>query len=263
MQYFFLLLSLISVVFSQPYNDDMLYKIENIEETHQSFSFAVYGDNRGRDDILATIIKTVDSDRDILFSISNGDVVTTSFKYQFQNYLSLLQQSKKPILTVLGNHGIGLLENDINFKTIFGHSYFSFVLKNSYFIILDDADDETMASKQFLWLQKELRKAQTYDNRFIIMHIPLYDPRAGAYAQGHSLEDMKQVKQLNDLFDRYKVTMLFTSHIHSYYRGVWHKTPYIISGGAGAPLIKGGFFHYIKVTVTGTEVEYKIIKIKT
>ncbi|WP_041675224.1 hypothetical protein [Sulfurimonas autotrophica] len=66
---------------------------------------------------------------------------------------------------------------------------------------------------------------------------------------------------LNKLFERYNVTKLFCSHIHAYYHGIWHKTPYIISGGAGAPLKDGGFFHYIKVTVENENISYQVIKI--
>jgi hypothetical protein len=56
--------------------------------------------------------------------------------------------------------------------------------------------------------------------------------------------------------------MLFASHIHAYFRGVWHQTPFIITGGAGAPLKSGGFYHYIAVTVSGDKVDYKVVKIE-
>ena len=58
--------------------------------------------------------------------------------------------------------------------------------------------------------------------------------------------------------------MLFCSHIHFYYKGKWKKTPFIITGGAGAPLKhykNMGFYHYIKVTINSNNVEYKVIKI--
>ena len=93
------------------------------------------------------------------------------------------------------------------------------------------------------------------------MHVPLYDPRKGEYKKGHSLKSLKNAKKLNSLFDKYKVTMLFCSHIHSYFKGIWHKTPYIITGGAGAPLNKNSFYHYIEVSVNNTKVEYKVIRV--
>jgi len=263
MRYILMLLGFVTFALAQPYNNVMIKQIKSIKDTNKSFSFAVYGDNRGRDDILVSIIKSVDSDKEILFSINNGDLVLDRFEFMFEHYLSLIQKSKKPVVSIIGNHEIGLLENEHNYKNIFSKIYFSFVFKNSYFIIVDDADDEGLSLKQLSWLKQELQKSQKYTNRFVFMHIPLYDPRKGAYKKGHSLENINQVKMLNKLFDRYNVTMLFCSHIHSFYRGFWHKTPYIISGGAGAPLKEGGFFHYVKVSVSGSKIVYQIIKTGT
>jgi len=261
MRYILIFISLVTFAFAQSYNDAMIKQIKSIKNQNKSFSFAVYGDNRGRDDILLSIINGVESDKEILFSINNGDLATYGFEFMLKDYLSIIQKSKKPIVSIIGNHGIGLFENESNYKNIFGKTYFSFAFQNSYFIIADDADDEGLGLKQLSWLQQELQKSQKYTNRFVFMHIPLYDPRQGGDKKGHSLENIDQVKMLNNLFDSYSVTMLFCSHIHSFYRGFWHKTPYIISGGAGAPLKEGGFFHYIKVSVDGSKIIYKVTKI--
>ncbi len=259
---FILLLSFYALAVADTYNAKMIKKIQSIKDENQTFSFAVYGDNRGRDDILLSIIKSVDNDKNILFSINNGDLVSYGFEYEFNHYLSLIKNAKKPIISIIGNHGIGLFENDMNYKKIFGKTNFAFSFQNSYFIIVDDSDDEGINFKQLSWLTKELNKSKRYINRFIFMHIPLYDPRKGNYKEGHSLDDIKQAQLLNNLFDKYHVTMLFCSHIHSFYKGFWHNTPYIISGGAGAPLVEDGFFHYIKVTVDEKKVKYEVIKIQ-
>jgi len=258
---FILLISLYTLAIGDTHNAEMIHKIENIKDVNQSFSFAVYGDNRGRDDILLSIIKSIDNDKEILFSINNGDIVSYSFSFMFQHYLDIIKKSQKPIISILGNHGIGLFENETNYEDIFGKTYFSFSFKNSYFIVLDGADDEGIDSKQYAWLKRELQYSQKFQHRFLFTHIPLYDPRKGNYKRGHSLHNKKQAKKLNKLFDKFHVTMLFCSHIHSYYRGFWHNTPYIISGGAGAPLVKGGFFHYIKVSVGRKKVKYRVIKV--
>ncbi len=261
MRSLFLLLCFYVLSFASGYNDVIIQHIKNIKNTNKTFSFAVYGDNRGRDDILLSIINSVNSDKEILFSINNGDLVSDGLKYQFKHYLSIIKESKKPIISIIGNHGIGLFENDTNYKKIFGKTHFTFSFQNSYFIIIDDADDEAVSLKELSWLKGELDKSKKYTNKFIFMHIPLYDPRKGDYKKGHSLGNSKQVRLLNNLFDKYNVTMLFCSHIHSYYHGFWHKTPYIISGGAGAPLKKKGFFHYIKITINKSSIKYKVIKI--
>ena len=91
------------------------------------------------------------------------------------------------------------------------------------------------------------------------MHIPLYSPpgeESGMVKTGQGGADA-----LNALFDTNNVTMLFTSHIHNYYTGVWGITPYIISGGAGAPPENGHppNHHYIVVNVSDQTVTYTYV----
>jgi len=94
------------------------------------------------------------------------------------------------------------------------------------------------------WLKDELRKSQAYRYRFIFMHVPLYDPRKGEHKMGYSLRDLESANRLNRLFDESNITMLFVWHIHGYYRGIWGKTPYIITGGAGSELAGSDPRHY-------------------
>jgi len=68
---FILLISFYALAVAENYNTKMIERIHNIQDTNQTFSFAVYGDNRGRDDVLLSIIKSVDHDKDILFSINS------------------------------------------------------------------------------------------------------------------------------------------------------------------------------------------------
>jgi 3',5'-cyclic AMP phosphodiesterase CpdA len=248
--------------FATSYNNLMIKKIEAQNNNDNKFSFAVMGDNRDGDYIFTKIIKSINKDNSIKFVINNGDLVPDGYKKEFKNYLAKIKTSNKPFLSIIGNHEIPWYDGKTNYEKVFGKTYFSFVFKNSYFIILDDSNEKGLDKVQKTWLKNELKKSQTYQNRFVFFHVPLYDPRKGEYKKGHSLKSKKNAKELNDIFDKYNVTMIFASHIHSYFRGVWHKTPFIITGGAGAPLKKHGFYHYIKVEVNAKNVKYKIIKIK-
>jgi len=242
------------------YNNKMLDKISKTKAT-KSFAFAVMGDNRDGEYVLKKIIAHMNQNSSIQFALNNGDLVPDGYKKEFTGYVKTIQTSNKPILSVIGNHELPWYGGESNYEKIFGQTYFSFIFGNSYFIILDDSDEKGVFEKQYSWLDKELKKSQSYQNRFVFMHVPLYDPRKGAYQKGHSLKKIQNAKKLNDLFDRYGVTMLFCSHIHSYFRGFWHKTPYIITGGAGAPLKKEGFYHYVKVAVSGNTINYKVVKV--
>jgi len=187
-------------------------------------------------------------------------------KEKFRFFINQIKKLNKPLLTVVGNHDIRD-DGRANYYEIFGRFYYSFTIGNNYFIILDDADENDLDPWQMVWLKNELQKSQDYKYRFVFMHVPLYDPRRGEYKRGHSLRNLAFAEKLNALFDQDEVTMLFVSHIHGYYRGVWGKTPYIITGGAGAELVGSDpqhyFYHYIKVHVSDNGVSYKVVKLKS
>ena len=247
-------------ILALPYNTLQLKKIKTLN-CNNNFSFVVIGDNRDGNNILKKIISQVNATQ-TKFIINNGDLVPDGYNKEFQKYLSILNYSKKPIISVIGNHEIPWYDGKTNYERIFGKNFFSFIFSNSYFIILDDSNKKEIGEKEYNWLKKQLKKSQTYKYRFVFMHVPLYDPRKGKYKKGHSLKNLENAKKLNNLFDKYKVTMLFCSHIHSYFKGIWHKIPYIITGGGGAPLNKNSFYHYIEVSVTKDKVEYHVIQIK-
>ena len=254
-----MLLFFVIYAVAMPYNEKMLKQIQALKNEN-SFSFVVMGDNRDGDNVLKKIIAK-NNKSDVKFLINNGDLVPDGYVGEFDNYLKIIKTSKKPIISVIGNHEIPWYDGETNYERTFGKTNFSFIFGNSYFIILDTSN-EKITKESFKWLKKQLQISQSYQNRFVFTHVPLYDPREGKYKKGHSLKKLKQVKKLNELLDKYNVTMIFCSHIHSYFKGYWHKTPYIITGGAGAPLKKNGFYHYIKVIVNRNNVEYKVIKIK-
>jgi len=253
-----------SIFFFPRINNWNYYQLQKIDKTKDKFSFAVFGDNKNSVKIFENLIKRVNKE-DILFAIDVGDLVYDGGKEKFRFFVNQIKRFNRPLLTAIGNHE--LRENGrANYYNLFGRFYYSFSIGNSYFIILDDANEKNLDPWQMDWLIDELKRSQDYKYRFVFMHVPLYDPRIGKYKVGHSLKDLPFAKSLNDIFDKYNVTMLFTSHIHGYYRGIWGKTPYIITGGAGAKLAgpdpQHNFYHYIKTDVSDNGIKYKLVKIK-
>jgi len=247
-----------------PNNDKALKAIHVLDHHQKQFSFVVMGDNRGGYNVLEKILADIDKDPNVLFGIDGGDLTSMGYAKQYRHYLATLAQTSKPILSVIGNHEIPWYDGETNYEHYMGQPYYAFTLGNSAFIVLDDANEKNLGAQQKAWLIAQLKRTQKYAHRFIFMHVPLYDPRKGEYAKGHSLKKRKVARELNDLFDRYHVTMVFASHIHFYFRGHWHQTPFIITGGGGAPLKhykNDGFYHYIKVTVNGNKVNYHVVHI--
>lgn len=245
-----------------PHNAQALRAIYSLDHNQSQFSFVVMGDNRDGDKVLREIIRQTEKDKSVLFGIDGGDLVPNGYKSEYTHYLEMLRQTHKPILTVIGNHELPWYGGETNYTHFMGKPYDAFAFGNSYFIMLDDSDEKGLGDIQYKWLIQQLERAKNYAHRFVFMHVPLYDPRKGEYGQGHSLKKRKNAEALNDLFDCYHVSMLFASHIHMYFRGQWHGTPFIITGGAGAPLKhykKSGFYHYIKITITDDKVSYQVI----
>ena len=247
------------------------YQIKKIKQEHpqanNNFSFIVFGDNKNSITTFNQLIKKVNHENS-LFSIDVGDLAEDGEKEKFRFFINQIKKFQKPFLTAIGNHGLREGGRN-NYYQFFGPFYYSFTIGQSYFIILDDANETNLDPWQLNWLKSELQKSQKYQYRFVFMHVPLYDPRdANSIIKiSHCLHDKKFAHQLNNLFDQYKVTMIFSSHIHSYFRGYWGKTPYIITGGAGAELAGTDpshyFYHYIKVNVSPQKVEYQVVKLKS
>jgi len=250
----------ISVVFL-PYEENRNYReLQKIREKTE-FCFAVFGDSKNSVKVFTDLIKKINEDKSILFCIELGDLVFSGEKERFKFFLAQIKKIKKPLLTVIGNHEI-LNNGRANYYKIFGPFYYSFSIGESFFIILDDANGENIDLNQFIWLKRKLEESKKYKYKFIFMHIPLFDPRG----KNHALRDLNFAKKLNNIFDKFDITMIFSSHIHGYFKGIWGKTPYIITGGAGAKLDgsdpKHYFYHYIKVIVSKNNVKYKIVKLK-
>jgi len=247
-----------SFVFSKPANEKAFELLKNNQQK-DVFSFAVMGDNRNGDEVFQSIIKELPK-TDVKFAINNGDIVFLGLWWEFKNYLTMIKESKVPIISVIGNHEISFFSGKNNFKKYIGKTNFSFSYANSYFISIDNT--KKFKKKQFKWLEKELQKSKKYKHRFVFLHIPLYDPRKGDMKKGHSMKELKTAKQLNDIFDKYNVSMVFASHIHSLYNGYWQKTPFIITGGAGAPKRwDNGFHHFVVVHVNKDKFHIRIVKI--
>ncbi len=232
-------------------------KISNPED----FSFAVFGDNKNSHFVFEKLLTKIENDRQISFAIDIGDLVYDGEKEKYRYFLKQIRRNfHKPFLVAMGNHelkgdGRGL------YYEIFGPFFYSFKIGRTCFIVLDDANG-SLGLWQREWLENELKNARDCVHRLVFMHIPLYDPRGGIH---HHCLSKKTAEELLGLFKKYRVTYIFTSHIHSYFSGKWGGIPYIITGGAGAELWgtdpRHSFFHYLKLSVKGEKLNIKVVRL--
>jgi hypothetical protein len=230
------------------------------------FTFTFSGDERDDNGNFSKMISSINTNYpNILFNINGGDlrsdaILMSDFK---KDYLipGKVAHFNKPVMFVIGNHDLIYDTTESKFQFIFGSpTYYNFSENNSDFIIIDNANGESINNTQLTWLNNQLNLSQSFKYRFVFMHVPLYTPN-GEAEHGMDTTGTGGADALRSLFDSYNVTMIFASHIHNYYTGVWGKTPFIISGGAGAPAENNmpPNHHYILVNVTQLNVTYTYV----
>ena len=240
-------------------------QIERINRSQENFTFIVFGDNKNSEKIFNELIERINREN-ASFAVDDGDIVMEGGKLYYESFLKQAEKFNKPLLTVIGNHEIYGGGRGYYYD-IFGPYYYSFSVGESLFIMLDNANEHYVDPWQMEWLEEQLKAGQNYTYRFVFMHVPLYDPRVPMDEQpGHSMKNMSNARELNALFDRYNVSMLFCGHIHGFFNGTWGKTPYIITAGAGAEMVGGSdpkhyFYHYIKVHVTPNGFKWEVVRL--
>lgn len=262
---FLCILSFIGLSFWNSYAPLSIHGWNKIETSRiklsnpDDFTFAVFGDNKGNSSFFDPLLQDIRGDKEIAFAIDIGDLVGEGKRSQYRHFLDQVRENLTiPFLTATGNHDYN--NGFDHYTNIFGPTYYAFQTGQCSFIVLDTTNDSGFDKTQRQWLEDELKKAQDAKARFIFMHIPPFDPRGG----GSYLPERDR-NDLQELFTRYRVTHLFTSHIHGYFSGVWGGIPYTISGGAGARLQGSDpqhfFHHYVKVRVNNGKVDLTIRRI--
>ena len=229
-------------------------------------TFAFLADSKNSP-VFQQAVRTLNSDKSLQFAIIGGDLVLYPEGDTFKSFLHQRRDLEIPSLALPGNHDVAFDTMDLYYH-IFGRMYYSFVLGDTKFILLDNSNEKNLGLEQEAWLEKELKDGLQYKQRFVFMHVPLWDPRdkPGVMVRyAHSMKDPDAARRLEDLFLKYKVTTLFASHIHAYYEDHPRGLSTIISGGAGAELVgndpKHTFYHYVRVTVNQDKVSTEVVKI--
>jgi hypothetical protein len=252
-------------------NAEVAEKLE--QNKGQYFSFIVMSDTAsGRFMNEAATLKIVSrinrEDRfkkiPIDFVANVGDVTFRGKEPHYKNYTRIKNRIKFPVIDAIGNHDDDL-DNDSKGLALFnkycGAEEFSFVDRNSYFIVLDDKDGD-FKEHQFEWLENELIKAQGYKHTFIFMHKPPFNPYQQAW---YRVETNPWSHRFLKLCDRYNVDIVFSGHENVSRVVKFGSVTYIVSGGGGNLLIQptsgGGFLNYIFVKVNGDYLDYEIRKV--
>jgi serine/threonine-protein phosphatase CPPED1 len=242
-------------------------ELKKIKDAGNSFRFVVLGDNKNSIGTFNHIRDSIEKQKP-LFAIDAGDLVFDGERVKYRLFLNQVAHMEVPLITALGNH-----DREANgvahYEEIFGPRYYSFVVANAYFIVLDDSDQKSVDPEQMKWFEKELMKGQAYDHRFVILHVPPYrGVRNPTMPMEEYLSDRKNAAAIKHLCVQGAIDYLFGSHMHTF---DWDRWPWqvnvVITGGGGAELWDvdkyRNMHHYLMVTVDGDKVSYVVKPIKS
>ncbi|UCD55524.1 MAG: metallophosphoesterase [Candidatus Omnitrophota bacterium] len=198
------------------------------------------------------------------FVANVGDITFRGEESHYKNYLKIKDKIKFPVINAIGNHDDDLDNGPRGlalFNKYFGVEEFSFVDRNSYFIVLDNKDGDFI-EEQFTRLEDELIKAKNYKHVFIFMHKPPFNPYQQAW---YRVETNPWSHRFLKLCDKYNVDIVFSGHENVSRIVKFGSVTYIVCGGGGSLLLQptsaGGFLNYIFVKVNKDYIDYEIRKV--
>lgn len=237
-------------------------KIQSIDK--REFSFAVFGNIRSSISVFdKKIIQSVNSDESIDFGISNGDAILDGAEDKYRILNESIKKMDIPMVIGVGDREL-LDGGEENFYDHYGPYFFSFDVKDSYFIFMDTSG-KTSKEWQKNWLVKELEVAEDYSHRFVFMNKSLIrlETNDQVDAEENYILDESYKDFLMRAFSKYKVTGVLSSVAGMSAQEAIDGVDYIVSGGAGGTLLpenKESFYHYLKVTIKPSGVQYEFIE---
>lgn len=267
-----LLLVFLSVVLaSAETHETISRKLEALGKIQGSFTFAVIGDTRSGGNDYSKIAQRL-MEHKPAFVVNTGDVVFYPDRMLWADFWELSKPITVPYFLTAGNHDV----DDSNSEELYKEQvdlpgnelYYSFSAGDSLFIVLDSnipGQDRRIMGEQYEWLEKTLATSgKKYI--FVFVHHPFYPDKECGRHYGGCLDKYQQERdRIEALLEKSNVTIVFAGHEHIYFREKVGRVMHIITGGGGAPLYsekeKGGFYHFVLVTVSGNRVKGEAIDI--
>ena len=211
------------------------------------FTFVYFGDSRpatgkAQSDVFKDIIQMINEETP-LFVIGGGDFVVDGTPEDFEEFLITVSALNPPLFFVCGNH-----DDSPYYEQYLGERVYAITYKNSLFVILDNSK-KVLNESQLNFLEEQLNKG--FQHTFVFLHIPPIDPE-GSYTMLYPEEFIEIIRE-------YEVDYVVCSHIHHFYQEKIGSTTVIISGGAGSPLTRRGFHHFIVIRV-GDDITYSVVR---
>ncbi|WP_158838467.1 metallophosphoesterase family protein [Polaribacter sp. L3A8] len=180
--------------------------LEDISLDSKEFKFAFISDVHFFYDQLNEVVDDINNRDDIKFVIFGGDIADQALLREYEIFHDIMKDLQKPYLTVIGNHDYNN-NGEIIYKKMFGDYNYSFEFNNNKFVLFDDVVWESEKELDFDWLTSELKANETFNQVFVITHIP---------PNGDQFDDELEEKY-RSLMLEYKVPLSIHGHTHTYF----------------------------------------------
>ena len=181
------------------------------------------------------------------FVLFLGDLTDLFEKVHVDSMCSLLNKLDCPLLPTMGNHErMGGHYED--YLRRFGPPNYCCVIEKNFFISIDGS--RGFFQKPVVnWFEKVLKEGQKYERRFVLCHVPPWDPRP----EEHHCLAPSSAKKLEDLCSKYKVDIVFSGHVHQSFDERRGGVRYVSAGLVGGRVYNlpqvGGKYHFLHVTL--------------
>ena len=153
------------------------------------------------------------------------------------------------VYLVPGNHDIWDEQSYAIYRDRYGVTYYSFDHGGSHFVTLcseEIGEAGTITGAQLEWLAADLEQHGDAQHIFVFLHRPLWGKHRGMAESGWDTD-------VHPLLVKYGVEVVYAGHDHEFVNyGVRDGVQYYVTGGGGAGLSAGAFYHFM-VTTAGPE----------
>jgi predicted phosphodiesterase len=230
-----------------------------------STKFAVIGDIHNGTETFEAVAAHLREEQNVAFLVLLGDCADDPMRNLHIHFINEFAETglSLPTFIVAGNHDVAPGKFGYpEFEGLYGPANFAFTYHGNLFIGLGGLLEQTKLIETLSFLEKTLReKRSSVKKVFVFMH---YSPAPPDYVIAGWQDAMKKFQ---NLFERYKVSYVFSGHHHRLVHTNINGVVYLISGGGGAFLrndrFRGvGLFHHLTVIETSeNEIAEHIIPV--
>lgn len=157
-------------------NQKNIQKIRALQP-RENFRFILIGDSQRFYEEVDAFVASVNAMDDIAFVVLAGDITDFGLNKEYRWMAERLNKLKVPYVGVIGNHDM-LANGPEIYRQMFGPENFSFTYAGTKFVCLNTNSNERGFDgtiPDMPWLDRELADTLSYQNAFVVSHMPPFD----------------------------------------------------------------------------------------